>query len=129
MKRTVSIILIVVSVLLCFTACGSRMDKADKYIKQCNKDLLENCGYKSEYIEEMSYFQNVYQVSVKLPYGRNQPLEAAAVAGKVATTIYPKLKSIFKGDESVEHIAIFFYYLDGYMYNMSYFDGEWLSFT
>ena len=128
MKRTVSIILIMVSVLLCFTACGNKIEKADKYIKQCNKDLLENCAYKSEYIEgEMSFYRNAYQVSVKLPFDSDQQGMATLVASRVARTIYPELESILKNDESVEHISIFFYYLDGYMYHDTYFDGKWVS--
>ena len=126
MKRTVSIILIVVTVLLCFTACGSKIDKADAYIKQANKNTLMNCAYSAKYKEDVSYHGNVYEVSVILPYDSDeQKLVITMKAADVAKNIYPELESILKNDKSVDHIMIFFYYLDGYMYDGIYTDGKW----
>lgn len=125
MKKIVSMILILVAILFCFVGCGSKVDKADDYIKQANKSNLMSCAYSAEYKEDVSYHGNVYEVSVIIPYESDEPLEAAVQTAQVAKNIYPELESILKNDKSVDRIMIFFYYLDGYMYDGVYMDGEW----
>ena len=125
MKKIVSMILILVAILFCFVGCGSKVDKADDYIKQANKSNLMSCAYSAEYKEDVSYHGNVYEVSVIIPYESDETLEAAMQTAQVAKNIYPELESILKNDKSVDRIMIFFYYLDGYMYDGVYMDGKW----
>lgn len=125
MKKIVSMILILVAILFCFVGCGSKVDKADDYIKQANKSNLMSCAYSAEYKEDVSYHGNVYEVSVIIPYESDETLEAAMQTAQVAKNIYPELESILKNDKSVDRIMIFFYYSDGYMYDGVYMDGEW----
>ena len=125
MKKIVSMILILVAILFCFVGCGSKVDKADDYIKQANKSNLMSCAYSAEYKEDVSYHGNVYEVSVIIPYESDETLEAAMQTAQVAKNIYPELENILKNDKSVDRIMIFFYYSDGYMYDGVYMDGEW----
>ena len=125
MKKIVSMILILVAILFCFVGCGSKVDKADDYIKQANKSKLMSCAYSAKYKEDVSYHGNVYEVSVIISYESDEKLEAAMQTAQVAKHIYPELESILKNEKSVDRIMIFFYYLDGYMYDGVYMDGEW----
>ena len=126
MKKIVSMILIWVAILFCFVGCGSKVDKADDYIKKANKSNLMSCAYSAEYKEDVSYHGNVYEVSVIIPCDSDESKMVVMMkTAEVAKNIYPELESILKNDKSVDRIMIFFYYLDGYMYDGVYMDGEW----
>ena len=131
MKRIIIFLFAIVVSLLLVSCAKTPVEKADEYILEINEEFFEDCSWSSRITRFNG--EQIYEVSAYIPYFSStifkfDSLERYVIEG-IAQKVYPELERILDGDNTIEHIYIFFHYENGTTSRYACGDGQIINFA